>query len=37
MKEDIERCREAGMDDFISKPFRRDEIEQALKQHMLVG
>jgi CheY-like chemotaxis protein len=37
MKEDIERCMEAGMNDFISKPFRLDEIEQALKQHMSIS
>ena len=37
MKEDIERCMEAGMNDFISKPFRLDEIRQALRQHMSIS
>lgn len=36
MKEDKERCIEAGMDDFISKPFRLEEIESILKSYMLV-
>jgi signal transduction histidine kinase/DNA-binding response OmpR family regulator/HPt (histidine-containing phosphotransfer) domain-containing protein len=30
MKEDMERCRDAGMDDYISKPFRNDEILSVL-------
>jgi len=34
MKEDMERCLEAGMNHFISKPFRLEEIEQLLKQYM---
>ncbi|MEL6592078.1 MAG: response regulator, partial [Bacteroidota bacterium] len=35
MKEEIDRCFEAGMDDFISKPF---EVEELLhKMAALVG
>ncbi|HZG24857.1 MAG TPA: response regulator, partial [Chitinophagaceae bacterium] len=33
MKEDKDRCLEAGMNDFISKPFRLNEIESALKKY----
>lgn len=36
MKEDKERCIDAGMDDFISKPFRLGEIESILKSYMLM-
>ncbi len=36
MKEDKDRCIEAGMDDFISKPFRLKEIESVLKNYVLV-
>jgi signal transduction histidine kinase/CheY-like chemotaxis protein/HPt (histidine-containing phosphotransfer) domain-containing protein len=32
MKEDMERCREAGMDDYISKPFQGDDILAVLKR-----
>jgi len=32
MREDMERCRDAGMDDYISKPFRHDEIVSALER-----
>ncbi|HMF71632.1 MAG TPA: response regulator, partial [Flavitalea sp.] len=33
---DKEKCLAAGMTDYISKPFRLDEIESVLKNHMLV-
>jgi CheY-like chemotaxis protein len=33
---DKERCIEAGMDDYVSKPFRLDEIEEVLKKRVLV-
>ena len=33
---DKEKCLAAGMTDYISKPFRLDEIEAVLKNHMLV-
>ncbi|MBE7173350.1 MAG: response regulator [Williamsia sp.] len=36
MKEDKERCIEAGMDDFISKPFKLKEIEAILKNYVLM-
>ena len=32
MKEDMERCREAGMDDYISKPFQPEDIVTVLKR-----
>ena len=32
MKEDIERCYEAGVDDFVSKPVKPAEIANALKK-----
>ena len=34
MQEDVERCRAAGMDDFISKPFHREDVISALKRHV---
>jgi len=34
MKEDKEKCIVAGMDDFIAKPFRLQEIEQVLKKYL---
>ena len=37
MKEDKERCIEAGMDDFISKPFKLKEIEAVLKNYMVMA
>ncbi|HSB94356.1 MAG TPA: response regulator [Flavitalea sp.] len=36
MQGDKERCIEAGMNDYISKPFRLDEIEAVLKNLTLV-
>jgi CheY-like chemotaxis protein len=36
MQGDKERCIEAGMNDYISKPFRLDEIENVLKNLTLV-
>ena len=36
MQEDKERCIEAGMDDFISKPFKLKEIETVLKNYVLM-
>lgn len=36
MQGDKEKCIEAGMDDYISKPFRLEEIEAVLKRHMLL-
>ena len=32
MKEDMDRCREAGMDDYISKPFQPESIMTVLKK-----
>ena len=32
MSEDMARCREAGMDDYISKPFQPTDILAALKR-----
>jgi signal transduction histidine kinase/ligand-binding sensor domain-containing protein/CheY-like chemotaxis protein len=34
MKKDKEHCLAAGMDHFVSKPFRLDEIEEALKMYI---
>jgi CheY-like chemotaxis protein len=31
MEEDRRRCREAGMDGFLSKPVRKDELARALE------
>ena len=32
LKEDRARCFASGMDDFISKPFRPDQIQAALER-----
>jgi CheY-like chemotaxis protein len=32
---DKERCIEAGMDDYVSKPFKIEEIEEVLKRKVL--
>lgn len=34
MKEDKERCLNVGMNDFVSKPFRLNEIESVLKKYL---
>jgi len=34
MKGDKEKCFEAGMDDYISKPIRRDQVFEALANHV---
>jgi len=37
MKEDREKCMDVGMNDYISKPFRLEEIEMALKNYLKAG
>jgi CheY-like chemotaxis protein len=32
MAEDRERCRQAGMDDFVPKPVRSEELDEVLKR-----
>ena len=34
MAGDRERCLEAGMDDFLGKPLRREDLETALARHL---
>ena len=36
MKEDRQRCLEAGMDGYVSKPIQRDELRQAIEDCMLL-
>jgi len=36
MKGDKERCLDAGMSSYISKPFRLDEIESVLREYLLL-
>jgi CheY-like chemotaxis protein len=36
MKGDKERCLDAGMNNYISKPFKLEEIEAALKEYVLL-
>ncbi|MCP4713974.1 MAG: response regulator, partial [Deltaproteobacteria bacterium] len=37
MKEDRERCLEAGMDDYVSKPLNRRELAAAIERQLLVS
>jgi CheY-like chemotaxis protein len=34
MKEDKDRCLAAGMNDFISKPFKFEELEALIKEYL---
>jgi CheY-like chemotaxis protein len=36
MKGDKERCLDAGMSNYISKPFKLEEIEAVLKEYLLL-
>jgi signal transduction histidine kinase/CheY-like chemotaxis protein len=37
MQGDREDCLRAGMNDYISKPFRRDELESVIRQYAMAG
>ena len=37
MKEDRERCLQAGMNSFVSKPFRLEELEGVVKKYLSVA
>ena len=37
MKEDRERCLRAGMNSFVSKPFRLEELEGVVKKYLSVA
>ncbi len=34
MAEDRERCIQAGMDDYVSKPFRAEQLREMLDKHL---
>jgi two-component system, sensor histidine kinase and response regulator len=34
LKGDVERCKEAGMDGYLSKPIRSEELDKVLRDHM---
>ncbi len=34
MKEDVEACLNAGMKDFISKPFKKESLLEVFKKHL---
>jgi len=37
MKEDKDRCLDAGMDDYISKPIRSEKLREVLKKYLVSG
>jgi CheY-like chemotaxis protein len=37
MQLDREKCLEAGMDDFVSKPTRLEDVSQALQRYLPVA